>query len=242
MVPPLANTFASTFNPTVTSALVDNLINNNSTPTTLSSVTPTSVISSGNVGPQTSSGNICPEMNANTSAIDTLAANTASQLFVSPSDQLIRTEQQSATIQPPSSLPAMYQTPTLPPNQNQGEFFKLYIARHEFKSSFLAEAPAAQQYNVPMYNMNQFNNYPMQQPSEAQQKVEQAFASPPMTNFTMPDANSNPTYQPASSQFNMPQMPSMQTFEAYPQVQTQINLQGLPPLTVNTRIDPTKYS
>lgn len=89
----------------------------------------------------------------------------------------------------------------------------------------------------------------MQQPpmaSEAQQKVEQAFASPPLTNFTMPDPNSNPTYQqfqPASSQFNMPQMPQIQTFDAYPQVQTQINLQGMPPLTVQTsRIDPAKYS
>lgn len=84
-----------------------------------------------------------------------------------------------------------------------------------------------------------------QQPSEAQQQLQQAFASPPMTNFSAPDANSNQTYQqfqPASTQFNMPSMP-LQTFEAYPQVQTQINLQGMPPLTVSTpRIDPTKYS
>lgn len=84
-------------------------------------------------------------------------------------------------------------------------------------------------------------------PSNAQQQLEQAFASPPMMNYSGPaDANSNQTYQqfqPASSQFNLPSMPQLQTFEAYPQVQTQINLQGLPPLTVNTpRIDPTKYS
>jgi hypothetical protein len=96
-----------------------------------------------------------------------------------------------------------------------------------------------------MYNMNQFNNFPMQPPSEAQQKLEQAFASPPMTNFTGPDPNSNQSYQqfqPASTQFGVPVQP-IPTFEAYPQVQTQINLQGLPPLTVNTqRIDPTKYS
>lgn len=114
--------------------------------------------------------------------------------------------------------------------------------------------------------MNQFNNYPMQQPqtfaapsqpqtfsappqpSEAQMKVEQAFASPPMTNYAVPDPNSNASYQhqqfqPASTQFSLPSMPQIQTFEAYPQVQTQITLQGMPPLTVNTpRIDPTKYS
>lgn len=108
--------------------------------------------------------------------------------------------------------------------------------------------------------MHQFNNYPMQQPatfqtpsaphqpaSDAQQNLlEQAFASPPMPSYGVPDSNSNnqtyQQFQPASSQFNMPTMP-IQTFEAYPQVQTQINLQGMPPLTVNTpRIDPTKYS
>ena len=109
-----------------------------------------------------------------------------------------------------------------------------------------------------MYNANQFN-YPMQQPvnyptsvpsqpaTDAQQKLEQAFAPIPQTNYSAPDPNStNQTYQqfqPASSQFNMPSMPQIQTFDAYPQVQTQINLQGMPPLTVNTpRIDPTKYS
>jgi hypothetical protein len=101
--------------------------------------------------------------------------------------------------------------------------------------------------------MNQFNNYPMQQPpvshsqqqpSEAQQKVEQAFASPPLMNYSAPDPSTyQQHFQPASSQFNVPVPPQIQTIEAYPQVQTQINLQGLPPLTVNTpRIDPTKYS
>lgn len=107
-----------------------------------------------------------------------------------------------------------------------------------------------------MYNMNNYNN-PMQQPvnyqsqgfgqqqqpSEAQQQLQQAFT--PTANYNVSDSNSNQTYQqfqPASTQFNMPSMP-LQTFEAYPQVQTQINLHGLPPLTVNTpRIDPTKYS
>lgn len=108
-----------------------------------------------------------------------------------------------------------------------------------------------------MYNMNHFSN-PMpqpinyqsqaigqQQPSEAQQQLQQAFAPAPTANYSVPDANSNQMYQqfqPASAQFNMPSMP-LQTFEAYPQVQTQINLQGMPPITVNTpRIDPTKYT
>lgn len=108
-------------------------------------------------------------------------------------------------------------------------------------------------FSVPMYNLNQFNspmqqpkNFPLQQPTEAQQKLEQAFAPAPMTTYNTMDPNSNQTYQqfqPASSQFALPTMPQIQTFEAYPQVQTQITLQGMPPLTVNTpRIDPTKYS
>jgi hypothetical protein len=131
----------------------------------------------------------------------------------------------------------------------------LRVKEHEklvevlIKSRIILLAPPPS--NIPMYNMNQFNNFPMQQPaafpqqpSEAQQKLSEAFASPP--NFTAPDPNSNQTYQqfqPASTQFGMPSMQQIPTFEAYPQVQTQINLQGLPPLTVNTpRIDPTKYS
>lgn len=91
--------------------------------------------------------------------------------------------------------------------------------------------------SVPMYNTNQFAN-PI---------------SPPLMSYTtqqaaISDQNSNPhqqlqqNFQPASTQFNMP-APVLQTFESYPQVQTQINLQGLPPLTVNTpRIDPNNYS
>lgn len=100
MVPPLANTFSSIFQPTVTSALVDNLINNNPTPATLSSVSSTSVTSSA------LHQNIA---NANSAAIENLT-NTASQLFISnPSNDLIKSEQ-NAPIQPPSSIPAMYQT------------------------------------------------------------------------------------------------------------------------------------
>jgi hypothetical protein len=79
--------------------------------------------------------------------------------------------------------------------------------------------------------------------------LHQAFAPPPFTT-SQPDQNSNPqnfptqNFQPASTQFNMPAA-NVQTIESYPQVQTQINLNlpGMPPLTVNTpRIDPTKYT
>lgn len=113
-----------------------------------------------------------------------------------------------------------------------------------------------------MYNMNQFRN-PIQQPMQQSVNIpsmqqhpdlHQAFATPPFTTTTTPqqhqDQNSNQqnfpiqNFQPANTQFNMP-APNMQTIESYPQVQTQINLNlpGMPPLTVNTpRIDPTKYT
>jgi hypothetical protein len=115
MVPPLANTFSSTFAPSVTSALVDNLINNNPTPTTLSSAASTTVTSSA----FTQNVSQVSEPNANKSAIDNLATNAASQLFISPpnpSNDLIRSEQN--VIQPPSSIPAAYQTATAPVNQH----------------------------------------------------------------------------------------------------------------------------
>jgi hypothetical protein len=106
-----------------------------------------------------------------------------------------------------------------------------------------------------MFNINQFQapiHQPpmsfstMQPPQNNSELLQQAF-NPPQTNFSDPNgAQSFPqqNFQPASSQFNMP-APQLQTFESYPQVQTQINLNlpGMPPLTVNTpRIDPTKYS
>lgn len=109
-----------------------------------------------------------------------------------------------------------------------------------------------------MYNMSHFRN-PIQQPMQTvnipsmQQHpdLHQAFAPPPFTTPQQPaDPNSNPqnfptqNFQSASTQFNMPAS-NMQTIESYPQVQTQINLNlpGMPPLTVNTpRIDPTKYT
>lgn len=87
--------------------------------------------------------------------------------------------------------------------------------------------------------MNQFTS-PIQAP-------QMAFPSPTQQQqqtYVTPDQNSNlqQNFQPASSQFNV-SAPILQTFETYPQVQTQINLQGMPPITVNTpRIDPTKYS
>ncbi|CRK96207.1 CLUMA_CG009635, isoform A [Clunio marinus] len=241
MVPPLANTFSTAFQPSVTSALVENLINNNPTPTTLSSTAPTVVTSSATSLP----------IETKTSAIDnTLAANAASQLFISPpnaSNELIKNEQN--VIQPPSSIPAIYQSQTVTPPTAVNQQF----VQSETTSS-TAATPA---YNVPMYNMSQFNqpmlqpgNYPSASiPSQPQaDALQQAFAPTPMTtNFNVSDSNSNQNYQqfqPASSQFNVSTMPpQIQTFDAYPQVQTQINLQGLPPLTVNTpRIDPTKYS
>lgn len=269
MVPPLANTFSSTIHPSVTSALVDNLINNNPTPTTLSSGAPTTVTTSSAIPQAISQPSASEsEVNANTSAINSLATNAASQLFISspnPSNELIKSEQ--SVIQPPTSLPAFYQTPGAPQTSANQQFVQSegeILSRHENNISvmffsFLATPVPA--YNVPMYNMQSMNqfNAPMQQPAnyqtysaptDAQQKLEQAFSSPPMANYSAPDPNSNnqsyqQQFQPASAQFNMPSMPQIQTFEAYPQaqIQTQINLQGMPPLTVNTpRIDPTKYS
>lgn len=104
MVPPLANTFSSTLTPSVTSSLVDNLINNNPTPTTLSSGAVTTVTSSA------FTQNVSQVVDSN--AIDNLAANAASQLFISPqnpSQDLIRSEQN--VIQPPTSIPAAYLQP-----------------------------------------------------------------------------------------------------------------------------------
>lgn len=117
MVPPLANTFSSAFAPTVTSALVDNLINNNPTPTTLSSAAPTTVTPS--ASPQATHQQAENVANANTSAIDNLATNT-SQLFIT-SNEMIRNEQNNAVgaIQPPSSLPAMFQPPAAMPTNQQ---------------------------------------------------------------------------------------------------------------------------
>lgn len=123
MVPPLANTFSSTMHPSVTSALVDNLINNNPTPATQSAGTPTTVTSSAvpqNISQVRAFEN---EANANTSAINSLASNAASQLFISApnaSNELIKNEQ--SVIQPPSSIPAFYQTSVAPPTAVNQQF------------------------------------------------------------------------------------------------------------------------
>lgn len=95
-----------------------------------------------------------------------------------------------------------------------------------------------------MYNLNQFMS-PLPPPTMAFTPHQNQLASAPQMTYASPDQNSNlqqQHFQSASTQFNV-SAPLMQTIESYPQVQTQINLQGMPPLTVNTpRIDPTKYS
>lgn len=128
MVPPLANTFTSTMHPSVTSALVDNLINNNPTQSSAAATTVTSSAVPQNISQVRATAS---EANANTSAIDSLATNTASQLFISApnaSHELIKNEQ--SVIQPPSSIPAFYQTSAAPPTavnqqfvQSEGELF-----------------------------------------------------------------------------------------------------------------------
>lgn len=97
--------------------------------------------------------------------------------------------------------------------------------------------------SIPMYNLNQFTS-PLQPPIMAFTPHQNQLASAPQMTYATPDQNSNlqQHFQSANTQFNV-SAPLMQTTESYPQVQTQINLQGMPPLTVNTpRIDPTKYS
>lgn len=129
---------------------------------------------------------------------------------------------------------------------------------------FLA-ASTSNAFTVPMYNASQFTapiNQPFnafqqqqqqyqlqqyqlqQQQTEAQQKLQQAFNPQAMATATsVMDPNSNQFHPTTASQFSMPTMPQIQTFDAYPQVQTQISLQGMPPITVNTsRIDPSQYS
>lgn len=125
MVPPLANTFSSTMTTSVTSALVDNLINNNPTPTTLSFGAPTTVTAS--AAPQNITQQFVTEVNkasenmtnANTVKIENLTDHTANLFISNPSAHLIQNEQ-STVIQPPSSIPAFHQQPiaTSAVNQN----------------------------------------------------------------------------------------------------------------------------
>lgn len=138
MVPPLANTFATTLTPSVTSALVDNLINNNPTAAVPSSGAATTVTSSA----FTQNVSQVFETSENRSLIDNLATNLTSQMFITPSNpssDLIRSEQQ--VIQPPSSIPAAYQVPIVPPtsvNQNfvQSEGKWIYVKRISSETHF----------------------------------------------------------------------------------------------------------
>lgn len=69
---------------------------------------------------------------------------------------------------------------------------------------------------VPMYNMSQYS-YPISQPpSEAQQKLEQAFSPPPQQSYVM-DPNNQFQQQ---YQYNQqpPPMSANTTYSTYPQV------------------------
>lgn len=68
-----------------------------------------------------------------------------------------------------------------------------------------------------MYNMSQYS-YPISQPpSEAQQKLEQAFAPPPQQSYVM-DPNNQFQQQFQYNQQPPPPMSTMQTYSTYPQV------------------------
>lgn len=124
MVPPLTNSFAPPM-ASVTSGLVENLINNNPTATTLSSQASTTVTTSV-MNPQQSAA-VANEVNANsslstTSAIEHLSTQTANQLFISPQHQTMNNSSASESvpiektaqmnsIQPPSTIPSVYQQP-----------------------------------------------------------------------------------------------------------------------------------
>lgn len=120
MVPPLANTFSSPMTPTsVTSTLVDNLINNNPTPTTLSYVTPTSVTTSAD-NVVSNVRTLDKEANVELTAVDSLATSRANQYFSSPnaSNELIRNEQ-TVGVQSPSSKASFQQTVGAPASISQ---------------------------------------------------------------------------------------------------------------------------
>lgn len=108
IVPPLASTFSPPIFPTVTSALVDNLINNNPTPPIA-----TSANTAASVPQQQQEVNpAVVETNAN---IEPITSPTASQLFAgTPSQNLINYEQQNQSIpaqqQQQQQLPAQEST------------------------------------------------------------------------------------------------------------------------------------
>lgn len=66
-----------------------------------------------------------------------------------------------------------------------------------------------------MYNMSQYS-YPISQPpSEAQQKLAQAFAPPPPQSYVM---DPNHQFQQQFQYNQQPPMSTMQTYSTYPQV------------------------
>lgn len=90
IVPPLASTFPPPIMPSVTSALVDNLINNNPTPPIATSVAPANITT--NSVPQQPEVSLIVETNANNETL-------ASQLFTGNTSQnLINYEQQNQSV------------------------------------------------------------------------------------------------------------------------------------------------
>lgn len=101
MVPPLASTFAPPIFPSVTSALVDNLINNNPTPIATSITTTNVTMNAVPLQPQVTP---IAETNANNINVQPVpSAPAASQLFANdPSQNLISYEQQNQSPQVPA--------------------------------------------------------------------------------------------------------------------------------------------
>lgn len=122
IVPPLASTFAPPIIPSVTSALVDNLINNNPTPPIATSVAPANITTSS--VPQQPEVSSVVETNANTETL-------ASQLFAgNPSQNFISYEQQnqSVPVQQQQQQPEVPQESTATQNfvNPQGNFLINY--------------------------------------------------------------------------------------------------------------------
>ncbi|KAG5678554.1 hypothetical protein PVAND_008219 [Polypedilum vanderplanki] len=250
MVTPLASTFSPPVVPSVSSALVDNLINNN--PISIASSTSPANFTTNAQQSDVKTITAVTEANAN------IIEQTIPSTFSSPSQAFINSEQnQTITSAQLEQTNLATSTSTTTPVANQ---------------SFVNCEVTTPAIPIPMYNMNQFQeplhqppppmNFPtMPQTQNQSELLQQAFNYPPppqhqqqqSSTINYVDANSNSNnaqnfqqqnFQPVSSQFNVP-APQLQTFESYPQVQTQIslNLPGMPPLTVNTpRIDHTKYS
>lgn len=113
MVPPLASTFSPPVVPSVTSALVDNLINNNPTPVSNTVATTNTTIVQEHTEVKTTP---TIETNANTEAPQ------ASQLFDTQqnSSQAFITSEQQQVAAPPPTMPGMTENvnPVTSPTQN----------------------------------------------------------------------------------------------------------------------------